>query len=81
MKEDFYSFAITPDGKNIVFLTTVGMKNWELFLFEPDSGKKTQLTDNIFREKRPSISPDGKWAIYVSDVEGNPEIFKIRLIQ
>jgi serine/threonine protein kinase len=35
----------------------------------------TQLTTQWGREYHPSISPDGKWVLYVSDASGNEDIY------
>jgi len=77
--KEIFSFAVTPDGNYLVYLAALDFRNWEYFFYDIAAGKAKRITDNIYREKRPAISPDGKWLLYVSEVEGNPEIFKMRI--
>jgi len=73
--------TVTPDGARVVFIGNMDIKKWELYLYTASDGKLTRLTDNRFEERRVRFSPDGKWVLYVSDVVGNPEIFKMQIVK
>jgi Tol biopolymer transport system component len=45
-----------------------------LWLVNANSGKARQLTDHkVFDEKKPDISPDGKWVVFVSNHSEDPD--------
>ncbi|MDX9928355.1 MAG: hypothetical protein RBS37_00705 [Bacteroidales bacterium] len=56
----------SPDGKQIV---VSAMRNGisDLFLYEPETGRVQQLTNDSHANLQPSWSPDGRYIIYVTD--------------
>ncbi|MDZ7816909.1 MAG: hypothetical protein U5N86_13250 [Planctomycetota bacterium] len=73
----FLSFAVNPSGTKVVLHVNTGVRQWEFYLYDTEKKTTVRLTNNQFRENQPEFSPDGKWILYVSDVMGNPEIYKL----
>jgi Tol biopolymer transport system component len=47
----------------------------EIYLIELDKWKEERLTDNLHYDGMPDLSPDGKWVVFMSDRDGDDEIF------
>jgi len=64
--EQFSNLSWSPDGKNIV---VQGMSDGQsdLYLYNFDTKKVTQLTNDKFSDYQPSFSRDGKRIIFTSD--------------
>jgi serine/threonine protein kinase/Tol biopolymer transport system component len=54
----------TPDGR-IVYSSNVS-GNADIWIMDADGRNRQRLTDNIQRDARPSVSPDGRYVVYVS---------------
>ena len=63
----------SPDSASIAY--QYGKSDSDLFLFTLETGKTTDLVRNPSFDADPSFSPDGKSLIFVSDRDGNPEIY------
>ena len=59
----------------IVFASSVGNNNYEVFTANPDGSGRTQLTTNAAFDVDPIWSPDGRRIAFVSDRDGNLEIY------
>ncbi len=79
LKESVFIYTVSPDGMQIVYLFAIRPNKNEFFIFDVKTSKSEQLTDNLFKEKSVRFSPDGKWILYVSDLEGNPEVYKMKI--
>lgn len=66
--------ALSPDGKNLLFLQTEPETGLDLWLKTGDQPPKPWL-NSPFREMQPDFSRDGKWVAYVSDESGQYEIY------
>src|ERR1700761_6505745 len=64
--EQFSNLSWSPDGKNIVFQ---GMSDGQgdLYMYNFDTKKVTQLTNDKYSDYQPSFSRDGKKIIFTSD--------------
>ena len=51
--------------------------NYDIFIHDIFSGNSTQLTKNKWIDFNPRISPDAKKLLFVSDRDGNREIYKL----
>jgi Tol biopolymer transport system component len=72
-KEDLFSAAWTPDGKTLL-LQTAG--KGDILTFRPGvDSVPLPLLHSEFREGNPSVSPDGHWIAYDSDVSGRYEVW------
>ena len=67
-----FDAAISPDGKQVVFVRNVD-GNYDLWLQDIDGKGLTQLTTNTYGDFEPAFSPDGTKIAFVSnrDSEGS----------
>ena len=71
----------TPDGRTLVFREIkprTGRDIWATSLTSPLSARykeRRPLTVTPYDERAITLSPDGRWLAYVSDVSGRPEVY------
>jgi len=66
-------FDISPDAKRVVFCA-----RGELFTVPAKEGNTRNLTNlSGSNERKPRWSPDGKWIAYISDSDGEEELYII----
>ena len=63
---EIYDPAWSPDGKEIVFSALSGGLS-DMFLYNFDTGKTRQLTDDAYADIQPAWSPDGSRIAFVTD--------------
>jgi WD40 repeat protein len=59
-----------PDGKRIIFSTTVPGQAWNLFVISFDGGESEQLTSSSFDDLDPTFSPDGNTVAFGRTLPG-----------
>jgi Tol biopolymer transport system component len=69
------SAELSPDGRSIVFDNSVPQE--DLFVMNAASGKIRQLTNDRFKDRRPTWSPDGKRLLFYSNRSGRYEAWTI----
>ena len=71
------SASFSPDGKNMLYSSTVG-GNSDIYEMRLRDGKTRQLTTLSSTEVQPSYAPDGKSFVYTSDKirAGRPRIYR-----
>jgi hypothetical protein len=77
-QEQELSPAYSPDGRKIAFAGFLGPQP-DIFLYDLESGQTTNLTNDAFFDGAPVFSPDGKWLVYSSVVNGYAKLFKLNL--
>jgi dipeptidyl aminopeptidase/acylaminoacyl peptidase len=86
--EDFYrvkgveDLALSPDGKTVVFVLRTddlprAKRVRHLWLMDADGKNLRQFTYDGNGESSPVFSPDGKWIVFVSARDGDPNLFLI----
>jgi Tol biopolymer transport system component len=65
----------TPDGKLVYTSNAAG--SFDLYLIDPRGGNPKQLTANSRINGFPSVSPDGRYIVFVSTRTGAPHIWRI----
>jgi Tol biopolymer transport system component len=78
-----YSPAWSPDGTQIAYVSNLDSDNgtYELYVIDVSDGPnadgtgQTRLTDNQAHDMSPAWSPDGTRIAFVSDRDGNAEIY------
>jgi len=81
VKMDFeqqLSPAYSPNGKTIAFAAFKGNVP-DIYSYDIESGAITNVTNDKFFDGAPVFSPDGKWLIYSSVVNGYAKLFKLNL--
>jgi Tol biopolymer transport system component len=73
---DKYPLGFTPDGRFLLYYLTTGAASGHVWML-PMSGPRTPRPFNHtkYSETPSEISPDGRWAAYVSDESGRREIY------
>jgi Tol biopolymer transport system component len=67
---------LSPDGEWLAFDSQGGQQD-DLFVIRQDGTGLRQLTDDIYKERKPTWSPDGKRIAFFSDRSGKWEIWTI----
>jgi TolB protein len=62
--------AISPDGKNILFLLRTPRGDGDLFIAKLDGADKRNITNNPALDFSPAWAPSGRQVAFVSDREG-----------
>ncbi len=68
--------AFSPDGRKVAFHAYDG-SNADIFVYDLDNGTLTNLTNDAYFDAAPVYSPDGKWIVYSSIVDGYAKLFRL----
>ncbi len=71
--------ALAASGGRIVFSAARDGEAAELFLLDLTTGLEEPLTRNDAQDTTPAVSPDGRQVAFVSDRDGDSEIFVVEL--
>jgi eukaryotic-like serine/threonine-protein kinase len=66
---------LTPDGKTLVYAERVGGRAWNLFAVPVAGGPVQPLLQTPFDETDLRLSPDGRYAAFVSNEPGRSEVY------
>ena len=64
----------SPDGETLVFSVSHPSTGWDLWVL-PRDGQPQPFLATPFRERKPELSPDGRWLLYLSDESGRIEVY------
>lgn len=62
-----YSPSWGPDGQEMVFSSIDRSGFSDLYLFNTSSGALRQLTNDVYDDRDPDLSPDGRYIVFSSD--------------
>jgi serine/threonine protein kinase len=66
----------TPRGGSVLIeFSSARDGNYEIYAMLPDGGQQTRITNNLFNDTSPSLSPDSSRVVYVSDRDGRRQIY------
>jgi serine/threonine protein kinase len=66
---------LTPDGKTLVYAERIGYGAWQLFTAPAAGGPAQPLLQTPFDETDLRLSPDGRYAAFVSNEPGQSEVY------
>jgi dipeptidyl aminopeptidase/acylaminoacyl peptidase len=73
---------VSPDGRLVAY--TIREANWaddayetEVWIGDPTTGTRRQLTRARKSSTQPTWSPDGKWLAFISDRTDKPQVYRI----
>lgn len=73
---DQFPYTVTPDGKSVIYIELNGGTSYDIMAVPLMGDRKPRaLLATQFDERRPSLSPDGKWMVYQSNESGQFELF------
>jgi Tol biopolymer transport system component/predicted Ser/Thr protein kinase len=75
--KEMNSFSVSPNGQWLAF-TTAGAQE-DLFVMKSDGTGMRQLTDDIYKDRGPFWTPDGKRISFYSNRSGRYEIWSINV--
>jgi eukaryotic-like serine/threonine-protein kinase len=67
----------SPDGRSLVFFSTMNQGRWQLYRVAIDTGKVTRLTDNSANDIFPTWSRTGEWIYFASTRGGGLQLYKM----
>jgi Tol biopolymer transport system component len=62
-----------------IFYTAIRPANWDLFLFEKPEQPPRRITTHPALDYNATFSPDGRWVVFCSERNGNPDLFVLDL--
>jgi eukaryotic-like serine/threonine-protein kinase len=70
-------FCWTPDGRLVYSLNTIG--NVDLWVMRPDGQEQRQLTLNSATNDAPTITPDGRYIVFISNRAGAFQVWRMQI--
>jgi len=72
----FNQFHTSPDGKSLAYVSPPPRE--DIWIAQSDGTSKLRLIDDVFRDRGPRWSPDGRWLTFYSNQTGNYQIWLMR---
>ena len=72
--------ATSDQNYETLVYTSTRPSNWDIYLFDKLDAPPRRLTDDPNLDYNPVLSRDGRWVVFVSDRDGNPNLYAIDLI-
>ena len=73
--EGQWGISVAPDGR--VVFTSSESGNLDVWIMDPDGGKRRQITTHPGGDYNPCVTPDGRSILFVSQRSGVPHLWKI----
>ncbi|HET8772386.1 MAG TPA: protein kinase [Thermoanaerobaculia bacterium] len=73
--EGIYGAVALPDGRLVT--TSIETGKLDLFAMNQDGTGRVQITRDVYSNRSPAVTPDGKWIVYLSMTPQGPEICRI----
>jgi TolB protein len=69
--------AWSPDGSRIVFESTRDGPDADIFVMNADGSGVVQLTRNDVSDSTPVFTPDGRFIVWASELDGNLDVYRM----
>lgn len=69
----------SPDGSKILFVSFTQENLYDIYIMDKDGNNKTAIMNTTANEREADYSPNGNEVVFISDKDGNDEIYKINL--
>lgn len=69
---------LSNDGRRILYQSN-RTGSWQLFVLDTATGEQQRLTNDTFNNNFVDWSADNEWVAFVSDRDGNEEIYRMRI--
>ncbi len=70
----------TPDGRQIIFASDVAVPGQlDLYAYTLEGATETRLTEDVGNNFAPSVSPDGSLIAFISDRNGDSDIYQMSI--
>lgn len=67
-----------PVRETVVY-SSIQPANWDLYLFDQPGSPARRLTSDPGLDYNPVFSPDGRWIVFTSNRNGNPDLYALDL--
>jgi Tol biopolymer transport system component len=74
-RENQIPYSWSADGQVLAYTQVSATTGSDVWLLSASDRSTRPLLASAFNESQPSISPDGKWLVYVSDESGKSEVY------
>ncbi len=65
----------SPDGRWIAMNEISDSTGWNIYILPADGSERRPWVVTPFDEQYPVVAPNGRWAIYISDVSGTTQLY------
>jgi eukaryotic-like serine/threonine-protein kinase len=73
---DQFPYVVTPDGQSVIYIELSSTTSYDIYSVPLTGDRKPKaLLATQFDERRPALSPDGKWMVYQSNESSQFELF------
>ncbi|MDX9722296.1 MAG: BamA/TamA family outer membrane protein [Myxococcota bacterium] len=80
--EQFYTPRFSADGTQLAVVRFLPSEQQrDLFIYDLSAQRFERITNNDALEYEPSFSPDGRWLVYVSDRDGQHQLYAFDLLR
>ena len=69
----------SDESPEILVYTSLRPSNWDVYLFDTLDAEPRRLTDDPNLDYNPVLSRDGRWVVFVSERDGNANLYAIDL--
>lgn len=77
LRESTASAATAPPAGEALYFSSNRPENWDLYLFDAAGAAPRRLTDHPALDYDAAFSPDGRWLVFTSERDGNPDLWAI----
>jgi len=73
------SNSVVDENSETLVYTSLRPSNWDIYIFDNLDTAPRRLTDHPNLDYSPVLSPDGRWVVFVSERDGNANLYALDL--